>query len=145
MKDDQKKSKNIPDNHKRSLSITARHIEKNIYDIENLLKSKSDNYLTEHIIRNVNDKNSIAILDLLKILKNKNEDFFNELQLDQNILSEKRILISKISYIWTIQCDSSARALKGYGELTEGQSNLIDRHVNGMLEIVDKIQSLLTE
>jgi restriction endonuclease Mrr len=135
----------IPDNHKRSLSVTARYIEKNINEIENLLNTKNDHCKTEHIIRNLSDNHANEILYLLKILKNQNEKFFEELQLKQNILYENRILIGKISLVWAILCDSTAEALKGYGNLTSSQADVINKHVNQMLDIVGKIQSVFKE
>lgn len=145
MKDDQKKAKILPDNHKRSLSVTARHVEKNISEIQRMLQSKTHSYKTEQIINDVHNDDSESVLKLLTILKNKNEAFFDELLLDKNILSERRILVSKISYIWTILCDSTANAMKGYGEVTPEQAKLIDKHINGMLETVDKIQYVLNK
>lgn len=133
----------IPDNHKRSLSVVAHNIENSINDIENLLTTDQQNKLTEKLIRNVNEKEREDILKLAKIVREKNEKMFSELGLHTNFSYEDRIVRSRIGHIWTLLEDSTPESLKGYGELTKEQGDLIRMHVNSLLETVNKLQDII--
>lgn len=133
----------IPDNHKRSLSVLSRHIENGIDDVENLLAGDLNKKLTEKIHKNIGNETRGNILELVSELRKKNEKMFNELQLDPLSSFEDRIVRGKIGHIWTILCDSTAEALKGYGKLTARQAELLNSHVKSLLETVDKLQSLI--
>lgn len=133
----------IPDNHKRSLSVTARHIESSIDDIEELLNHKRQNSLTEKVIMNLSQDKRDKILELTKIIREKNQMMFNDLKLNGNVFYEDRIIRSRVSHIWTLLCDSTAEALKGYGDVTPEQREMINKHVNSLLETINIIQSLI--
>lgn len=137
----------LPENHRRSLSVTSHHIEKSIDGIEELLTNKRSNKLTEKLIRSLNDEIREKILELTRLIRIKNETMFNELDLNSYNSFEDRILRANISHIWTLLCDSTPEALKGYGTLSKQQADLVSLHVNGLLETIDKIQSIavLTE
>lgn len=134
---------NIPDNHKRSLSVTARHIESSIDDIEELLTKKRHDSVTEKVIANMTQEKREQILQLTKVLREKNQIMFNDLQLNGNVFYEDRIVRSRVSHIWTLLGDSTAEALKGYGDVTPEQAEIINRHVNSLLETINIIQSLI--
>ncbi len=133
----------IPDNHKRSLSVTAHHIENSVDDIEDLLTDKRHDMLTEKIIKNLNNDDRREILRLIKLVREKNEKMFSELELNENKLFEDRILRSRIGHIWTLLCDSTPEALKGYGDLSDAQAKLISVRVNDLLKTVNEIQSII--
>lgn len=133
----------IPDNHKRSLSVTARHIESSINEIEELLTNKRHDTVTEKVIKNLSEEKRNQILNIAKIVHEKNQKMFNDLELNGNVFYEDRIVRSRVSYIWTLLCDSTAEALKGYGDVTPEQSELINKHINSLLETINQIQSII--
>lgn len=133
----------IPANHKRSLSVTAHHIENSINDVEDLLTNKRQSTLTEKIIKNLNDNDRQEILKLTKLVREKNEKMFNDLNLNKNDLFEDRIVRSRVGHIWTILCDSTPAGMKGYGDLSEAEAKLISAHVNDLLNTVNEIQSII--
>lgn len=68
---------NIPPNHKRSLSVTAHHIEKSINDIESILNNNQPSYsLTGNIIKNMDEETRKEILKLTQIVGKKNKEMF---------------------------------------------------------------------
>ncbi|MGQ9847070.1 MAG: hypothetical protein ACUVQP_06175 [Bacteroidales bacterium] len=138
-----KENINIPDNHKRSLSVTARHIESSIDDIEELLTKKRHDSVTEKVIANMTQEKREQILQLTKVLREKNQIMFKDLQLNSNVFYEDRIVRSRVSHIWTLLCDSTAEALKGYGDVTPEQAEIINRNVNSLLETINIIQSII--
>lgn len=134
----------LPDNHKRSLSVTAHHLENSINDVEDLLTNKRQNTLTEKIIKNLNNIERQEILKLTKLVREKNERMFKELELNKNDLFEDRIVRSRIGHIWTLLCDSTPESLKGYGNLSEAQSKLISTYIDDLLQTVNEIQSVIS-
>jgi hypothetical protein len=133
----------IPANHRRSLSVTAHHIENSIDELEELLNNKRQNKVTEKIIKNVNSNERNKILHLINRVRKQNEEMFYDLDLNSNQVYEDRILRSRIGHIWTLLCDSTPKSLRGYGETNELQSELIDKHVNNLLKTINEIQSII--
>ena len=133
----------IPANHRRSLSVTAHHIENSIDELEELLNNKRQNKVTEKIIKNVNSNERNKILHLINRVRKQNEEMFYDLDLNSNQVYEERILRSRIGHIWTLLCDSTPKSLRGYGETNELQSELIDKHVNNLLKTINEIQSII--
>ncbi len=133
----------IPDNHKRSLSVTARHIESSIDDIEELLNNRRKDSVTEKVIMNLSQEKRDKILELTKVIREKNQIMFKDLQLNGNVFYEDRIVRSRVSHIWTLLCDSTAEALKGYGDVTPEQREMINKHVNSLLETINIVQSII--
>lgn len=133
----------MPENHKRSLSVLAHHIENSLDEIVDLLSGKRTDKVTEKINRNISDENKKKILKLVAETLIKNEKMFNELYLDSSYLYEDRIVRGNIGHIWTILCDSTPEALKGYGKLTTPQAELLNIHINDLLYTVNELQSLI--
>ena len=133
----------IPANHRRSLSVTAHHIENSIDELEELLNNKRQNTVTEKVVKNVDSNERNRILHLINMVRKQNEEMFYELGLNSNEVYEDRILRSRIGHIWTLLCDSTPKSLRGYGETNEQQSELINKHVNNLLKTVNEIQSII--
>ena len=133
----------LPDNHRRSLSVTVHHLENSINDVEDLLTNKRQNTLIEEIIKNLNDDERQEILRLTKLVREKNERMFKELGLNKNDLFEGRIVRSRIGHIWTLLCDSTPESLKGYADLSEAEAKLISAHIDDLLQTVNEIQSII--
>lgn len=133
----------IPANHKRSLSVTSHHIENSINDIENMLTNNQGENLTEKFIKNMKEETRKEILRLTEKVRRKNEKMFNELKLHSSKVYEDRIIRSRISHMWTLLCDSTPESLSGYGEVTEEQGKLISKHVNSLLETINKMQEII--
>ena len=135
----------IPPNHKRSLSVTSHHIENSINDIMTTLTNNQQDNLTEKHIKNMNEETRKEVLKLIEVIRTKNESMFNELNLYSSNTYEDRIVRSRVSHMWTLLCDSTPESLSGYGEVTDEQGRLINKHVNSLLQTVNKIQEILTD
>jgi len=134
---------NISENHKRSLSVTSRHIENSINEIEELLTNKKTDTLTEKIIKNISEEKRNQILSITKIIREKNQNMFNDLELNSSTFYEDRIIRSRITHIWSLLCDSTSDSLKGYGAVSPSNAELINDHVNSLLETINEIQSII--
>ncbi len=133
----------IPENHKRRLSVTSKFVEKGLDEIESLLTNGNGNRIAQDIITNVDDEKKKNILKLTEKLRAENEKMFKELDLTPDRLYEDRIIRGTFSYIWSILIDSTSAKMKGYGELSDDESSVIDSHVNVLIDIVQKIQSVI--
>jgi hypothetical protein len=133
----------IPENHKRKLSVTSKYVENGLNEIEDLLNNDGEKQITQNIIRNVDKEKKNKILELTKKLRTENEKMFKELNLNSDKLYEDRIVRGTFSYIWTILMDSTSAKMKGYGELSDDESKIIDSYVNVLVDIVYKIQSII--
>ena len=108
-----------------------------------MLTNKKTDSLTEKIIKNISEEKRNQILSITKIIREKNKNMFNDLELNSSTLYEDRIIRSRITHIWSLLCDSTADSLKGYGVATPQNAELINDHVNSMLETINEIQSIL--
>ena len=133
----------LPENYQRSFSVTARHIENGINAVEDLLTNKRKNKITEKIIYSLNDEIKSKILELINLIRIKNETMFYELELNTYTSFDERIVRSNIGHIWTLLCDSTPESLKGYGDISNQQADSIRLHVNSLLKTIDEIQSII--
>ena len=133
----------LPENYRRSLSVTSHHIENSIDTVEELLKDKRKDKITDKIIYSLNDEIKNKILELIDLIRIKNEKMFNELELNTYTSFDERIVRSNIGHIWTLLCDSTPESLKGYGDISNQQAESIKFHVNSLLETIDEIQSII--
>jgi hypothetical protein len=134
----------LSDNHKRSLSVVARHIANGIDEIESLLLNSGNKNSTSKVIKNMDEEDRKSILNLLMDLKSENNLMVDSFSLKPEILYEDRMVIGKISHLWVLLSDSTSKGLKRYGKLSGMQSDIIDRHINKLLNIINKIQSVLS-
>jgi hypothetical protein len=135
----------LQDNHKRSLSVTARHIESSINDIEELLTNKRRDTITEKIVKNITMEKRDQILKVINIIREKNQKMFYELGLNSSVFYEDRIVQSRIGHIWTLLCDSTSKSLIGYGEVPLNHVEIIDSNVNDLLETINLIQDIMQQ
>lgn len=132
----------IPANHNRTLSVMAHHIETGLLEIKKILQNNDEFLLTENILKTIDSKKAGQILSLIDEMLKANGEMFFALELESNKNTDARIIKGKMSYLWSIIVDHTSDRLKGYGELDPPESELVDKHVTRILNIVDKIQSI---
>lgn len=137
------KEKYLPDNHRRSLTVTAKHVENGIREIEMILKNDSSNTKMSPIIKNLDKEERKNILQLLNQLKDENNKMICELELSSKELYEDRMVRGIISHLWVILSDSTAKGLRGYGKLSDAQAQMLGRYINSLLSTIQKIQNIL--
>lgn len=132
----------LPENHERSLAITAKYIDNGIKEIESLLLNNNPSSSVLTIVKNLTQEKRIALLELLKELKSINEKMIKDFSLSPEIMYEDRIVRGKISLMWVILSDSTSKGLKGYGTLNPEQAQTLDEYINSLLTIVQQLQSV---
>ena len=132
----------LPENHTRSLAVTVRHIDKGIRELESILSNENRDTSALTIVRNLTKEQRNAILELLITLKSENEKLIKDLNLPPEQMHEDRLVRGKLSMMWVLLSDSTSKGLKGYGEIASDQAKVLDQHIESILEIIYKLQSV---
>lgn len=132
------------DNHNRILSVLAQLNEAHLNDIIDLLENKHNQRITRKVSKTITDENAKKIIASVKKMLKINEQMFKDLELKPQLLIDKRILISKISYLWSVITDHSSERLENYGELTDMQKVVVDNYINQLNKAVNELQELIS-
>jgi len=130
----------LSNNHNRSLSVTARAIEKTVNEIELLLNGNHKTYTAEIIQPVYSKEKKEKILKKLKDLKKVNDEMFETLKLRSQKLTEDRVVYSNLSYLWTILIDSKSDKLTRYGDVPADNAEIIDNYIDRLLDIIGELK-----
>ena len=135
----------LPENHTRSLAVTARHIDKGIRELESILSNENRDTSALTIVRNLTKDQRNAILELLIILKTRNKKLINDFNLPPEQMYEDRLVRGKLSMMWVLLSDSTSKGFKGYGAMPSGQAKILDEQIESLLDIIYKLQQIKLE
>lgn len=130
----------LPENHRRSLSVTAKFIEEGLNKVEAILNGSSNHSVTHVVETSYDNKTKEKIHEIIKEIQAVNKEMFTALSLKPQITFESRVLQSQAVYLWSILVDSTAKNLSRYGSLTTEESKLVDGYVQKLLALVDKLK-----
>ncbi len=130
----------LPDNHRRSLSVTAKMIEEGMDDIESKLRGSFNHKVTQILEESYDAETKESIFSVIKEIKDVNNEMFSKLYLNTQKTSESRVLQSQAVYLWSILIDSTSKKLSRYGDLTPEESKLIDEYILKILSLLDKLK-----
>ena len=129
----------LPENHRRSLSVTARMIEDSLDESEELLRSQGKGKLVEQIVPSFSQGERDRMLGAISRMRDANTEMFHRLDLEPSHRTEGQIIKAKITHMWTILVDSKSDALRGFGELPSTVAQSINSHVDNLLELLEEI------
>ena len=132
-------SMELPPNHKRVISVTAKTIEEELDDLELLLSTQKNDRRIKKIIPSFSNEEKKYLIEKIGELRKLNNRMFESLNLDSSEITEAQIVKGKITYLWTVLVDSKAKALKGYGDLPDHIAQSLDSYIDSMLKIIDEI------
>ena len=132
----------LPENHSRSLSVMAHHIETGLLEIKKILQNNDEFLLTENVLKTIDSKKTGQILSLINKMLKANGEMFFALELDSTKNTDARIIKGRISYLWSVIVDHTSEKMIRYGQLDLPEAELVDKHVIRLLNIVNKIQSI---
>ncbi|MHB9011332.1 MAG: hypothetical protein ACYC49_03795 [Ignavibacteriaceae bacterium] len=130
----------LPENHRRSLSVTAKMVEEGLNEVESKLRGNSDQKITMIVEPSYDLESKEKIYEIIKDIKAVNAKMFKELSLTPQKTYESRILQSQAVYLWSILVDSSSKNLIRYGDLTPEECELVDNYVLKILGLLDKLK-----
>ena len=130
----------LPENHRRSLSVTAKFIEEGLDEVESKLKGSSNHKTTQILETSYDTEAKEKIYAIINEIQTVNKEMFNALSLTPQTSYESRVVQSQAVYLWSILIDSTSKNLSRYGNLTSEESKLIDSYVQKLLALVDKLK-----
>ncbi|VAX27141.1 hypothetical protein MNBD_IGNAVI01-2301 [hydrothermal vent metagenome] len=134
----------LPANHKRVISVTARLLEKELNELEDLIQNDNDQ-LTKKINRTLTQEQRNGITKLVEEIRSKNEEMFYKFDLHVEKLNEHQLVYSKVNYLITILSDSTSKGLKGYGSLDKEAAESLDNFMNDLISKFTVIESILAQ
>ncbi len=133
-------NKLLPENHRRSLSVTAKFIEEGLDEVESVLKRNSNNRVTNVVETSYDNETKEKIYEIIKEIQSVNKEMFDTLSLTPQITYENRVVQSQAVYLWSILVDSTSKRLSRYGDLTTEESRLIDSYVQKLISLVERLK-----
>jgi len=124
--------------HRRSLSVTAKHVERAVNELNDLLGHASKSFLCESITRSLTKDERQQYVSLVRELQRLNEQMFHTLQLETSTMDERQIISSKLVHLGTVLEDSRSKKMRRYGALTDERAQEIDRHIQRLLDVLEK-------
>jgi len=134
-----KTSNPVSSNHRRTLSVTARTIEKSLDELENIILQAGKQKLTYTVRSSYSSDQRQNILGTIAELKDANEEMVKSLGLQRELKDENQILRATATHLWTILIDSTSHGMRGYGMLPQEAAREIDVHVKKLLKILQKL------
>ena len=123
--------------HRRSLSVTAKHVERTVNELIDLLSLASSSTLCEKITKSLAKDEQQKYDSLLRELQRLNEQMFHTLHLESSTMDERQIISSKLVHLWTVLEDSRSNKMRRYGALTDESAQEIDRHIQRLLDVLE--------
>ena len=133
-------NKLLPENHLRSLSVTAKMIEEGLDDVESKLKGSTNHKITQILEESYDSETKEKIFQVIKDIHAVNREMFTALSLTPQTSYESRVVQSQTVYLWSILVDSTSKNLSRYGDLTTEQSELVDGYISKLLSLLDKLK-----
>jgi type VI protein secretion system component VasK len=130
----------LSDNHRRSLSVTAKTVEETIDQLEALLHARPSAKLMRKISRTYTPEERARLLAVLKQLRDANEGMINDLELRTELFDESQIAGAAFTRLWLVLADSVSDKMKGFGKIKSEAAHRIDKHIKLMLKILEQAQ-----
>jgi hypothetical protein len=130
----------LPENHSRSLSVTAKMIEEGLDEIKLKLSGNFDHKITQILEPSYDSETKGKIFEILNEIQAVNREMFASLSLTPQKSYESRVVQSQTVYLWSILIDSTSKKLSRYGDLTPEESKLIDEYIIKLLSLLEKLK-----
>ncbi len=125
----------------RALTVTLMSIEKELFEIEQMLKMKDYNGILYDIRNDISDKKAMRSMIFLvreEILKVSEQ--FSVQKADRKASQQ---ISAKLSYCWDILEDSRTKKLKRYGAVEEGLEKILDPRIDALTDLLGEMERKL--
>lgn len=133
------KTTGLPENYRRGLSVTAQTVERALDEMENILLSTNEKGSTG-VLKVYDSEQRTRLLAAVAEMREANAQMIRILGLESSPRSESRIIGAKTAHLWTVLVDSTAKGLRGFGDLPEEQGRTINFHINTLLQKLKNIE-----
>jgi uncharacterized protein YaaW (UPF0174 family) len=125
----------------RALMVTLMSIEKELFEIEQMLKMEDYNGILYDTRNDITDgKAMLSIISLAREEILKVAEQFSLQKADKKVNQQ---ISAKLSYCWEILEDSRAKKLKRYGEVHEGVEKILDPRIDALIDLLGEMERKL--
>ena len=129
---------NLSPNHRRSFTSSLMVVERNLIEIENILKHPVNGLLSEMTV-DISKLRQEECLQNITDARRVIGQLFTKYGLYKHTTLISRFIDSRKSGIWEILCDTSSKRLKGYGEFPPENITEFDEDINVLQKLIEKI------
>jgi len=136
-------SESLNEYQRRGLSATFRTLEEMMQEIETVINS--DGYKGS-LLEIDNDSSPQAreeILKRIRLIRGEISRLSKQFSLEMKQMKSSRQMLSNLSYCWEILEGSKAKKLRGYGEVAEGLEQVLDPHINTIVDLIAEMENIL--
>jgi hypothetical protein len=125
-------------NHRRSFTSSLMVVERNLIEIENILKHPSNAFLME-LTMDISRSRQEECLRNITEARQVIGQLFTKYGLYTHTTLISRFIDSRKSGIWEILCDTSSKKLKGYGEFPPENIKEFDDDIIELQRLIENI------
>ena len=128
----------LSENHRRSVTSSLKIVEELLNEIENVLNHPANGFLSKMTV-DISKQNKKDPFENIKKARQWIQKLFIKYGLSVQYSLMSRFIDSRKSKIWEIQCDTTSKRLKGYGEFQQKNSIEFDEDINQLQALVKQI------
>ncbi|MCF6149690.1 MAG: hypothetical protein E3K37_13635 [Candidatus Kuenenia sp.] len=130
---------------KRGLTIALRIMEETIQYIEQVFNNGDYSGILYDVKCSLDEGVTREILKRALLIKDKIKTLSKRFDLENELRDPAREILGKLSSSWCILEDVKAIKLKRYGAVADELEDVLDPHLNGIIDLILDIERLLLE
>ena len=132
-------------NQKRGLTIALRIIEETIRYIEQVFNNGDYNGILYNVKCSMDEEVKGEISKRVLLVRNRIKALSKRFDLEKELRDPAKEIFGKMSSCWCILEDAKAKKLKRYGVIADGLEDVLDLHLNGIIDLILDMERLLLE
>lgn len=130
---------------KRGLTIALRIMEENIRYVEQVFNNDDYNGILYYTKCNMDEGVKREIFKRTLLIKDRIKALSERFDLEKELRDPAKEIFGKMSSCWCILEDAKARKLKRYGVVANELEDILDPHLNGIIDLIFDMERLLLE
>jgi hypothetical protein len=118
----------------RALRVTLMSIEKDLFEIEQMLKTEDYRGILYAMKNDVLDGE--AMLSIISLAREEIRAIAKHFSLQKKDITTSRQISAKLAHCWEILEDSRAKKLKSYGSIEEGLEKMLDPRIEVLIDLL---------
>lgn len=125
----------------RALMVTLMSIEKELFEIEQMLKMKDYNGILYDARNDITDGK--AMLSMISRAREEILKVAEQFSLQKADKKASQQISAKLAHCWEILEDSRAKKLKSYGSVEEGLEKILDPRIDVLIDLLGEMGRML--
>lgn len=130
---------------KRGITIALRIMEENIRYVEQVFNNGDYNGILYDTKCNMDEGVKREIFKRALLIKDRIKALSERFDLEKKLRDPAKEIFGKMSSCWCILEDAKARKLKRYGVVANELEDILDPHLNGIIDLIFDMERLLLE